>query len=74
MKQTLLPMIEGAIAELMRTYHIDHAAADTLHDQLWMHAHGIAAMIATDFCDWDMQKVDRMLADCRRAFTQKYEA
>ena len=73
-KQALLPMIEGAIAELMNTYHIDHKGADFLHDQLWMHTHGIASMIATNFCNWDMAKVERMLADSRHAFTQKFEA
>ena len=57
----------------MDTYHIDHEEADILHDQLWMHAHGIASMIATGFCSWDMAKAEAMLADCRRAFTQKYE-
>ncbi len=73
-KQALLPMMEGAIAELMDIYHINHKDADFLHDQLWMHTHGIASMIATNFCDWDLAKVERMLADCRHAFTQKYEA
>lgn len=73
-RQVLLPVIERSIAELMETYHIGHDEADTLHDQLWMHAHGIASMIATDFCDWNMKKVERMLLHCRRAFTQKYEA
>ena len=73
-KQALLPMIEGAIAELMDTYHIDHKGADFLHDQLWMHTHGIASMIATNFCSWDMTKVERMLAECKRVFTQKFEA
>ena len=73
-KQTLLPMIEEAIAGLMDTYHIDHAEADLLHDQLWMHAHGITSMIATNFCAWNMEKVERMLSDSRHAFTQKYEA
>ena len=73
-KQALLPMIEEAIAELMDTYHIDHTEADLLHDQLWMHAHGIASMIATNFCEWDLAKVKRMLADCQHTFMQKYEA
>ena len=73
-KQALLPMIEGAILELMQTYRISHEAADLLHDQLWMHAHGIASMIATDFCDWDMEKVGRMLTSSRSAFTKEYEA
>lgn len=73
-RQALLPMIERSIEALMDTYHINHEEADILHDQLWMHAHGIASMIATDFCDWDMEKVSMMLADCKRAFTEKYEA
>ena len=73
-RQALLPMIEGAIAELMDTYRISHAEADLLHDQLWMHTHGIAAMTATNFCNWDMKKVERMLADCKRAFVGAYEA
>ncbi len=73
-RQVLLPMIERSIEKLMAAYHIGHEETDILHDQLWMHAHGIASMIATDFCDWDMDKVERMLAECKRAFTAKYEA
>ena len=73
-KQALLPMIEHSIQELMVTYRISHEEADPLHDQLWMHAHGIASMIATDFCDWNMEKVGRMLESCKHAFTKKYAA
>ena len=73
-KQALLPMIERSIEELMGPYHIGHEEADILHDRLWMHAHGIASMIATNFCDWDMEKVGQMLVDCKRAFTGEYEA
>lgn len=73
-KQALLPIIEQSIQKLMDTYHISHEEADILHDQLWMQAHGIASMIATNFCDWNMEKVGKMLAECRRVFTQKYEA
>lgn len=72
-KRVLMPLIERSILELMVLYGISHEEADLLHDQLWMHAHGIAAMIATDFCDWDMAKVERMLDGCRHAFTQQYE-
>lgn len=72
-KRTLLPVIEQSVTELMDTYHISHEEADYLHDHLWMYAHGIASMIATDFCDWDMLKVNRMLEECKTAFTEKYE-
>lgn len=73
-KRTLFPIIEQSITELMDIYHIGHEEADYLHDHLWMHTHGIASMIATDFCDWDMAKVETMLKECKVAFTRKYEA
>ena len=72
-KQALVPVIECSVQKLMSTYHICHEEADVLHDQLWMHAHGIASMMATSFCDWNMKKVSMMLADCKRTFTEKYE-
>ncbi len=72
-KRILLPIIEQSIVELMDTYKISHEEADFLHDNLWMHAHGIAAMISTEFCDWDMEKVSYMLKECRNAFVKKYE-
>lgn len=73
-KRILLPIIEESVEELMNTYHISHEEADYLHDQMWMHAHGIAAMTATRFCDWDTKKVKYMLTECKAAYTGKYEA
>lgn len=74
MKRMLLPIIEQSISELMETYRISHEEADILHDHLWMHTHGIASMIATDYCDWDLEKAERMVAECKTAFTEKFEA
>jgi hypothetical protein len=75
-REALAPMMEHSISGLMSVqYHISHAEADYLHDQLWMHAHGIASMIATDFCVAGIpSKIERMLADCKACFTRKYEA
>lgn len=73
-KRALLPIIERSVGELMSTYGISREQADMLHDGLWMQAHGIASMIATDFCDWDMDKAEMMLAECKLAFTKKIEA
>ena len=73
MKRMLLPIIENSISELMNIYKIDHEEADFLHDHLWMHTHGIASMIATSFCDWNLEKAERMLTECKIAFTEKYE-
>ena len=73
-RQALFPIIEQSMKELMDQYSISQEEADLLHDRLWMQAHGIASMIATNFCDWDMDKVGKMLADCKQAFTGKCEA
>lgn len=73
MKRMLIPMIEQSISELMKTYGISHEEADALHDHLWMHTHGIASMIATDYCDWDLEKAERMVGECKAAFTEKFE-
>ncbi len=72
-KSILLPIIEQSIVELMEMYHINHEEADYLHDHLWMHTHGIASMIATDFCDWNLEKVNHMIEECKNDFTKKYE-
>lgn len=72
-KRMLLPIIENSITELMAFYNISHEEADLLHDHLWMHTHGIASMIATDFCLWNIDKVKYMLEECKKAFTKKYE-
>ena len=67
-KRAILPIIEQSVKELMDKYNSSHEQADYLHDNLWMHAHGIASMVATDFCDWDMEKVSHMLEQSRNAF------
>lgn len=74
MKPVLLPIIDRSIDELMQQCHIGRDAADELHDQLWMHAHGIASMTATNYCNWDMDKARRMLERCQKALIREYEA
>lgn len=73
MKQMLSLIINHSIENLMKQYKISHEEADQLHDHLWMHTHGIAAMIATSFCDWNLEKVRKMLDQSKEAFTKKYE-
>lgn len=71
-REALKPMMEQAMTGLMVQYHITHEQADYLHDQLWMEAHGIASMVATEFCRWDLQKAQGMLEACRDALTAPY--
>ena len=72
LRDALQPIIEASIVRIMVRYGIDHAEAHHFHDQLWMHAHGIASTMATGFCLWDMGKVERMLKECRQYLERKY--
>jgi len=72
LKAALTPITDRSITRLMEKYQLDREIAHFLHDQLWMHSHGIASMIATGFCTWDMHKVARMLSECEEVFMQKY--
>lgn len=72
-KRLLFPIIDQSVKEFMALYGISYEEADSLHDHLWMHTHGIASMIATDFCDWNMEKAEHMLTECKEAFLKKYE-
>ena len=73
MKEVLKPVIERSVTKLMEEYGLDHEEAEYFHDQLWMHTHGIAAMIATGFCNWDLKKVEGMLEECQTYLAGKYE-
>ena len=72
LREALLPIMHRSISMLMEEYHIDREEAHHFHDQLWVHTHGIASMIATGFCDWNMDRVQKMLAECRQYLSWKY--
>ena len=74
LREALLPIMHVSISRLMEQYHIGQEEAHHFHDQLWVHTHGIASMIATGFCDWNMDKVEKMLAECEQYLSRKYEA
>ena len=72
LQQALGPVIQRSIAQLMDRWGIDYEQAHRLHDQMWMQAHGIASMMATEFCRWDMAKAEGMLAEHRALLVQRY--
>ena len=74
LRASLDPVMGAGIRSLQARFGLDWEAAHFLHDQLWMTAHGIASMIATDFCGWDMDKAARMLASAEEALFRKYGA
>ena len=71
-RPALQPVIERAIHRFMERYRLSYDEAHHFHDQLWMHAHGIASMAATEFCQWNLEKVKRMLEECEYYLSRKY--
>lgn len=72
LQEALSPIINNSITQLMAQYHIEREEAHNFHNQLWVHTHGIASMIATNFCDWDIKKAEKMLSECKEYLSQKY--
>lgn len=73
LREALTPIMDRSISGIMEQYHISYQEAHHFHDQLWVHTHGIASMIATGFCDWNMDKVEKMLAESEQYLSRKYE-
>lgn len=74
MRTTLAPIMDNSISKIMKKYHISYDEAHYFHDQLSVHAHGIASMIATGFCNWNMDKVEKILTKNEQYLSRKYEA
>lgn len=72
LREAFAPMMEASILRLMKEYSLDHEEAHYFHDQLWVHTHGIASMIAMDFCDWNLEKAERMFLECEKYLSRKY--
>lgn len=53
---------------------LDEDAAYLFHLEMWLYVHGIAAMFATSYLDWDMALVSRMLTDGFLGLKLRYEA
>ena len=43
------------------------------HIETWIYVHGIAAMIATGFLDWDMDFVSGAVTDCYMGLRERFE-
>lgn len=54
---------EPLLALIRKNTGISRESAVMLHLEMWFYVHGIAAMIATSYCDWDEALISRALTD-----------
>lgn len=67
-KEEIAPLLE-----LIQTNTgISEEAAYLFHLEMWLYVHGIAAMIATNYLDWDMEFVDQVLTDGYMGLKHRY--
>ena len=55
---------EELLALIRQSTGLDRETARLFHLEMWAYVHGIAAMIATGYLDWDMALISRSLTDC----------
>lgn len=58
-RESIRPMLDMLMTQLS----ISEDVAYLLHLEMWLYVHGIAAMYATGYLDWDLEFVSRTLTD-----------
>lgn len=53
---------------IMKSYGFTKEQSNLLHTEMWIFVHGIASMIATDYFDWDMELVSKMVTNAFMGF------
>lgn len=59
---------------IMKNLSISEDEAYLLHLELWLYAHGIATMIATNFLEWDIEFIEKALTDAYQGLKTRYSA
>lgn len=57
---------------IMQNLGIGEEEAFFFHLELWLYVHGMAAMAATNYLDWDMEFIDRALTDAYEGLKYRY--
>lgn len=57
---------------IMKNLGISEDEAFIFHLQLWLYVHGIAAMVATNYLDWDIDFISKALTDGYEGLKHRY--
>lgn len=67
-REEIRPLLDIIMTDLGLT----EEEAYIFHIEQWIYVHGIAAMIATDYLDWDTEFISRALSDVYQGFKHRY--
>lgn len=57
---------------IMKNLGISEDEACVFHLELWLYVHGIATMIATNYLDWDIEFISKVLTDAFEGLKHQY--
>ncbi len=57
--------------KIMKNYGLYKDDAQKLHIEMWVFVHGVAAMFATGYLNWDWDTVSEMVSDVFKGLTSK---
>lgn len=66
--------VKPIIDIIMNNLGISREEATMFHIEMWVYVHGIAAMIATAYLEWDRDTVSRMLTDLFMGLKTRYQS
>lgn len=60
------------IALIRKNTGLTQEEAELFHLEMWIFVHGVAAMLATSYCEWDEELTSRMLTDSYMGLKQRF--
>lgn len=67
-RESIRPLLEI----IQKNLGIDENEAFLFHMEMWIYAHGIATMIATDYLNWDDVFISQLLTDAYEGIKKRY--
>lgn len=68
-----LEEIQPLLDIIQKNLNISREEAIRFHLEQWIFVHGVAAMAATSYLDWDEETISGMLTDVYQGLKQRYE-
>ena len=66
-------VIKPILELIMKNLGISEDEAYMFHLETWIYTHGIAAMVATSYLDWDTEFISRSLTDAYEGLKHRYK-
>ena len=69
----LVVVVEPRLDMIQLAAGISRESARMFHLEMWIYVHGIAAMAATSFLDWDTELISASLTDAYRGLLARFK-